>query len=229
MIEKPTNSTLKANISESMVTLTVSDTGQGMSPSFLRDRLYKPFSQESSLAVGTGLGLSIVHQIAKAMGGSIDIKSQLGAGTTAKVCTPLQEVTAKDLDTTMDRVEGKIRSRPAPVTVCLIGFDIFPGSRKSPSGRETVQERQMKVLAVFLKKSLKSWFGVTVSKSPSFDSASADILVVARSQLQTLHESETKTGPRNDLVTPLIILYDQVSDILLSRYTGQGIVKLHHP
>jgi signal transduction histidine kinase len=43
------------------ITLTITDTGSGMSPGFLANRIFHPFSQEDSHAPGTGLGLSIVR------------------------------------------------------------------------------------------------------------------------------------------------------------------------
>ncbi|KAL4970205.1 putative sensor histidine kinase/response regulator [Aspergillus stella-maris] len=74
---------------EDFVTLTVTDTGKGISEEFLRGRIYTPFAQEDSLAVGTGLGLSIVRSLVKAMSGNIDIQSRPGKGTIVKVVLPL--------------------------------------------------------------------------------------------------------------------------------------------
>ncbi|KAJ5917873.1 hypothetical protein N7454_010248 [Penicillium verhagenii] len=76
--------------SEDMVTLTVSDTGRGISSEYLRTRLYTPFSQENPLSVGTGLGLSIVRGIVDTLNGNINIQSRVGEGTIVKVSFPLQ-------------------------------------------------------------------------------------------------------------------------------------------
>ncbi|KAL5334827.1 hypothetical protein BJX70DRAFT_391134 [Aspergillus crustosus] len=64
---------------EDLVTLTVSNTGKGISEEFLRGRLYTPFCQEDTLAVGTGLGLSIVRSLV----------NRPGKGTVVKVTLPL--------------------------------------------------------------------------------------------------------------------------------------------
>jgi signal transduction histidine kinase len=48
----------KGATSPSHIVLTVTDTGSGMSPSFLANRVFAPFSQENPHAPGTGLGLS---------------------------------------------------------------------------------------------------------------------------------------------------------------------------
>jgi CheY-like chemotaxis protein len=74
---------------EQMVTLTVSDTGKGISEGFLRSKLFVPFAQEDSLVTGSGLGLSIVRSLVKSLGGSINVSSRVGIGTTVKVTLPL--------------------------------------------------------------------------------------------------------------------------------------------
>ena len=66
------------------VCLTVSDNGIGMSPQVM-SRLFTPFCQGDSTISrrfgGTGLGLSIVKKIIDAMGGTIDVKSEEGKGS----------------------------------------------------------------------------------------------------------------------------------------------------
>jgi signal transduction histidine kinase len=68
-------------IPRSCVTLTVTDTGKGISSEFLRSHLFTPFAQENSLSSGTGLGLSIVRSIVALLEGEIQIKSEVGRGT----------------------------------------------------------------------------------------------------------------------------------------------------
>ncbi|KAJ3958906.1 hypothetical protein N0V92_004498 [Colletotrichum tropicale] len=79
----------KSARSASMVVLTVTDSGKGISEDFLRNKLFTPFSQEDALAPGTGLGLSLVRQIVATLGGTISVKSQLGHGTSMTVSMPL--------------------------------------------------------------------------------------------------------------------------------------------
>ncbi|MCI1722837.1 MAG: transporter substrate-binding domain-containing protein [Lachnospiraceae bacterium] len=72
---------------------TVSDDGIGISPEFL-PHIYEPFSQEKRHgyeSVGTGLGLSIVKEMVEKMGGSIDVKSEPGKGTTFTVRLHFEE------------------------------------------------------------------------------------------------------------------------------------------
>ncbi|KAK4546286.1 hypothetical protein LTR36_001963 [Oleoguttula mirabilis] len=63
------------------VTLTIRDSGIGMSTHFLANGLYTPFKQADSHSIGTGLGLSIVKQIAKDIRADLDVVSELGKGT----------------------------------------------------------------------------------------------------------------------------------------------------
>ncbi|KAL0932802.1 sensor histidine kinase response [Colletotrichum truncatum] len=79
----------KSARSASMVVLTVTDSGKGISEDFLRNKLFTPFSQEDALAPGTGLGLSLVRQIVATLGGTISVKSQVGHGTSVTVSVPL--------------------------------------------------------------------------------------------------------------------------------------------
>lgn len=63
------------------VTLSITDSGKGMSPHFLANKAFEPFSQESSFSAGTGLGLSIVKQIVELDGGKLEITSEQAVGT----------------------------------------------------------------------------------------------------------------------------------------------------
>ncbi len=70
----------------------VSDTGIGMSPEFLK-HIYEPFAQEGNDARskfhGTGMGMPIVKSLVDLMGGTIEVTSELGTGSTFYVQIPL--------------------------------------------------------------------------------------------------------------------------------------------
>ena len=64
----------------------VSDTGRGMSRTFIEHRLFRPFS--TTKKTGIGLGLYTCREVIKASAGSIEVDSVEGAGTTFRVVLP---------------------------------------------------------------------------------------------------------------------------------------------
>lgn len=85
---------VSTGIEDGAAVLTVRDTGTGMAPEVL-DRAVEPFYSTKSKTEGTGLGLAIVYGIANRMGGTVDIESTLGTGTTVTVTFPLAD---RDVD-----------------------------------------------------------------------------------------------------------------------------------
>jgi signal transduction histidine kinase len=73
------------------VVLTVQDEGRGI-PAEELDGIFQPF--RSSFDRGTGLGLAIVHRIVTDYGGTIQVSSAVGTGTTMRVRFPLRPVSA---------------------------------------------------------------------------------------------------------------------------------------
>lgn len=71
----------------------VKDTGIGIAPEDL-DRIFLPFERAHDVESmkGMGLGLSIVHNIAKRSGGTIEVQSRLGQGSTFTFLIPVEEV-----------------------------------------------------------------------------------------------------------------------------------------
>ena len=70
--------------------LRVADTGPGI-PSAIRNRIFEPYFTTKEKGKGTGLGLATVHGIAKGLGGSVVVKSELGNGTVFEVYLPVTE------------------------------------------------------------------------------------------------------------------------------------------
>lgn len=75
------------------VVLAISDSGTGMSAETLA-RVFEPFFTTGRTTGGTGLGLPICRSIVERMGGTIEIESALGVGTTVSVALAVRASTA---------------------------------------------------------------------------------------------------------------------------------------
>jgi two-component system sensor histidine kinase PilS (NtrC family) len=83
----PAGGTLRARVhpvANNRLRIAFSDTGRGMSPDQV-EHLFEPFSSTTG---GTGLGLSIVYQIIRDHGGTINVRSRQGQGTTINIDLP---------------------------------------------------------------------------------------------------------------------------------------------
>lgn len=83
----PSGGTLRATVkgnSNTRLQITFSDTGRGIAPQQV-EHLFEPFSSTTG---GTGLGLSIVYQIIRDHGGTINVRSREGQGTTITIELP---------------------------------------------------------------------------------------------------------------------------------------------
>ena len=101
-----------------VVRTSIMDTGIGMSPEYL-DKIFESFSRErtttTSKISGTGLGMAIVKKYVDLLGGTIDVKSVLGKGSTFivtlkyKIADKRYYLSAKDENVTVDHtsLDGK--------------------------------------------------------------------------------------------------------------------------
>ncbi|KAJ4983994.1 hsp90-like protein [Stagonosporopsis vannaccii] len=201
--------------------LTVTDSGQGISPSYLKDKLYRPFAQESNQAPGVGLGLSLVKSIVDNMGGHIDVVSTVGAGTKFTVKFPLTRKLS--LDSKLDRVVEIVPSRAKTTTTN--GVDSIRKNEAltdkpaiaiywQDDGRATTeQQKASQLLFRTLTSYLNTWSTEPVKKWQ--EDSTADIIVVEDTALVDLLRR-----------SPLLSTHGCRTMILVLRSTGTSTAKL---
>ena len=77
------------------VRVQVADTGSGMSREVI-ERIFEPFFTTKEREYGSGLGLAIVYGIIRQSGGHVQVRSDLGAGSTFTIVLPFQEAREED-------------------------------------------------------------------------------------------------------------------------------------
>ena len=120
----PSNGQIKVNVDElecdepgyMVVRTDITDTGIGMSQEYL-DKIFESFSRERTTTTskinGTGLGMAIVKKYVDLLGGTIDVKSELGKGSTFivtlkyKIADKRYYLSAKDENVTVDHTSLK--------------------------------------------------------------------------------------------------------------------------
>jgi C4-dicarboxylate-specific signal transduction histidine kinase len=77
------------------VVITVADTGAGI-PAEMLPTIFEFFVTTKAPGQGTGMGLPVCQEIVKGHGGSIDISSRIGEGTTVRVFLPFRATTLQE-------------------------------------------------------------------------------------------------------------------------------------
>lgn len=157
------------------ISLSVTDTGVGMSYEFLKYHLFKPFMQENSLLPGTGLGLIIVKSIVESLEGNIVVESRQNEGTRVTVNIPVFEE-PEATDATDDLPELFPPDKFRGLSVSLISMvsqgiqDLAPSTRivSAPA----VLQRSVRNIC-------ESDFGMTLTDHTSInDLANSDLILL---------------------------------------------------
>ena len=153
-----------------LLEIEVNDTGKGISSDYLRTKLFRPFSQEDSLASGTGLGLSIVRSICNVLGGDINVQSRQGEGTEVTIRLPmtyeprdlhkLSRRLSNPIQQSHDILMNSLRQTYGSATVCLYGFE---------HGNNRILEKYVGVC-------IREWYGMKTASGPS--SSTCDLLIL---------------------------------------------------
>ena len=89
-IDGPGRIIIKTESKDREVSVSFTDTGVGMQADQIK-KIFDPFYTTKEVGKGTGLGLSVSLSIIEALGGSIDVQSMPGAGSTFTVNFPLNQ------------------------------------------------------------------------------------------------------------------------------------------
>ncbi len=81
--------TLRTGVAGDKVWIEVVDTGKGMTTE-TRRRIFEPFYTTKPVGKGTGLGLSVTWDIVERHGGSIEVESEPGRGSTFRLTLPVE-------------------------------------------------------------------------------------------------------------------------------------------
>jgi two-component system, NtrC family, sensor kinase len=87
--------TIGTSVVEGKLKICISDDGSGI-PEEILPRIFDPFYTTKDVGKGTGLGLSISHGIILDHSGTIEVESEMGAGTSFIIYLPLTPITCGD-------------------------------------------------------------------------------------------------------------------------------------
>lgn len=196
---------------EDLVTLTVTDTGKGISEEFMRGRLYTPFAQEDSLAVGTGLGMSIVRSLVKALHGSVNTYSRPGEGTMVKVTLPLERPQPQD--------DGNLPNQDEKDTLSQARMlqDNFAGRRVAILGVGPVDTAQHPLWSI-VSRYVTDWYGLELVSWPP---TTPTDLVLADEQILS---TECKNG-FSPKVPALVVLCNKSVDYGTAQSTWSHLAQ----
>ena len=113
--------TLTTRYENGVFTLTVEDTGTGISEE-QKEQIFKPFERLGNAATqdGFGLGISIVKQLVELMDGSISVESEKEKGSKFTVVLPLP----KTEETVADMKKGQVQDIISNYSVIVIDNDL---------------------------------------------------------------------------------------------------------
>jgi putative PEP-CTERM system histidine kinase len=81
---------IEASLTNGVADVSISDTGEGMSADFIRERLFRPFDSTKG-SESMGIGAYQARDYVRTLGGQMEVTSEVGIGTTFSVRLPVEE------------------------------------------------------------------------------------------------------------------------------------------
>lgn len=97
----------------------VVDDGTGIEPAIV-ERIFEPFLTTKEVGSGTGLGLSTATAIVRSHGGSIDVATELGVGTTFTVLLPAADDDDAPAPAEADPADGELQATVEGRTILVV-------------------------------------------------------------------------------------------------------------
>jgi two-component system cell cycle sensor histidine kinase/response regulator CckA len=164
----------------SEVLISIRDTGVGI-PADRLTKIFDPFFTTKPVGVGTGLGLSICRNITEALGGHIDVTSEVGVGSTFTVILPSSEQ--------RQPLHAQPSSRPPAqstrsLRVLVVDDDVFVGR----SIRRLLRPQHEVTLALSGRQAL------SLIRNAEFDVVFCDVMMPEMTGME-LHAAVSKQDP----------------------------------
>ena len=172
---------------------TITDTGIGMSKEY-KEHIFEPFSQErqyiGSAHHGIGLGMSIVKGLIEKMGGSIEVESEEGVGSTFIIKIPFKIASAPD----------KVNKQTSEIKIDELNLLLVEDNELNAEIAETLLSDEGAVVTV-AKDGLQAVNIFKEKPEGSFDAILMDIMMplmdglTATKKIRTLNHPDAKKIP----------------------------------
>ncbi|KAI4718236.1 hypothetical protein E4T48_05589 [Aureobasidium sp. EXF-10727] len=211
---------------KSKVTLSVTDSGKGMSKEYLGKSLFTPFAQEDPMQPGTGLGLAIISAIIKSMGGEIEVESEQGKGTKITVSLRMMHTAVKAEDVDRNVITSAAK-RTKGLKIGFIGFSADSYEKEPRPGTRDPENADHRFMASF-HRMCQNWFGMDMQISNGIDQSGVDVFLTTekgldqvQDQLEKRMENQSdKDAQSEEADIPLLVICNSVS---------AANAMMHHP
>jgi signal transduction histidine kinase len=177
------------------VVLQISDSGIGMTPSFLQ-RAFEPFRKQNQHTTGTGVGLAVVKRIIEDVGGQIEVHSEPSKGTDVILRLPLNRLSNEEAH------DPKINPLPLVMAglkgrkVCLF----YQGSEPDDSAQQILHKATLKRYVEALAATLSNVLQLDIYHTSVWDgSDDSEVVIcpeVSFDSLEIIRRNAAKAGRR---------------------------------